>query len=163
MFILNCKSFKRISNDHFHIKLLDSQLTDTVPISTISYWREINHRAILQVDKLHRVVGVGAVWPLNMTQEIVWFSPNNFACMFPGMFLYISLTGVRFLPLNCIPMHPRQHELWVLGFLNTGLKKQSGFSLIEFSKTYNHPQTSSIESSSLNTLFFSFFFSVHIF
>lgn len=70
MFILNCKSFKRIPNGHFHIELLDSQLADTEPISTISYWREMNYRAVLQADKIHQVAGVRAVWSLNRRQEI---------------------------------------------------------------------------------------------
>ena len=61
LFNLNCKSYKRLSNDYFHIELLDSQLTDTEPISTFSHWREMNYRAILQVDKMRWVVGARAV------------------------------------------------------------------------------------------------------
>lgn len=88
MFILNCKPFKRISNDHFHIELLDSQLTDTEPISTISYWREINYRAVLQADEIHQVVWVRAVWSLHMSQEILQIT-------FPVSSWVVSLTGLH--------------------------------------------------------------------
>lgn len=110
MFILNCKSFKRISNDHFHIELLDRQLTDIEPISTITYWREMNYRAVQQADKIHQVVGVRAVWSLNMRQEILQIT-------FPVCFQIVSLTGLFFPPSNSIHGYLSHHDPHMIRFL----------------------------------------------
>lgn len=139
MFILNCKSFKRISNDLFHIELLDSQLTDREPISTISYWREMNYGAILQVDKIHRVVWVRAVCSLRMRQEVMVISPNNFSSVLPGSFFRWTLFSL-FEQFSYVLTSPWPRIIRFLKHWSPNVfKNQPAFLLKDFSKMHDSP------------------------